>query len=135
MKKTFLSMIITAFFLTGLFPATTGSRELTVSRIYSFRVIAFHKKYELFCTLEPRGYYKYPAYVQEKKIYLTYEGEEFFKQCLFDESIYYYPGLYALALWTNNKGQMFRMKKAYGPVIDNDKEATGTDYGYAEDYK
>lgn len=118
-----------------LFLAFTLKAEIKTAQLYFFRYIAFHKKYDLYCTTTPCGYYKYEVKFGEATIYLTYEGREFYRQSLFDENIWHYSKLYPLSIWTNSRGELFRLKNGYGPVIDRDKKGTGHDYGYARDHK
>ncbi|MCG8571704.1 MAG: hypothetical protein MJB14_16335 [Spirochaetes bacterium] len=128
-KKCFFLLFI--FFLSSL-NALEGVKN---SRIYIFRIISFHKKYELYCSLEPCGYYKYPVYFYDATIYLTYETQQFYQHCLFDENCLFYTKLYPSTMWTNSRGEMFRLKQGYAPVIDLDKTHTGHPYGYARDYQ
>lgn len=131
MKKCIMSIIFINIFFLPIY----AQGNQAVERLYVFRIISFHKKYEIYFALSPCGYYKYQSKYKDLAIYLTYEGKDFYEKCLFDEGVYHYTKIYPLNLWTNKKGEVFRMKKAYGPVTEKDRERTGTDYGYNKDYK
>lgn len=126
MKKSVLSI----FFILVNF--LTFSLDTVVERVFIVKVIAFHKKYEVYCTLSSVGYYKYPQEINGKTVYLTYEGEEFFTQCKFDENFTILDGIYPCNMWTNSKGEMLLMKKRYGPVIDKNKERKNYPYGFGK---
>lgn len=132
MKKYALSIVIT-FFILNLFSQDNNQGGL--EQIYSFRIIAFHKKYDFYCTMNPKGYYRFPAAYGEATIYLTYETREFYNQCFFDENITLLSRFYPTTMWTNRAGEVYRLKKRYAPVIERDREGTGHKYGIAEDFK
>ncbi|MCK4796866.1 MAG: hypothetical protein KAT05_05755 [Spirochaetes bacterium] len=127
MKKTILSII---FF--NIFSIIFAEENIIVERIYFFKVIAFHKKHEIFCTKEPAGYYKYPQNIEGNNIYLTYEANKFYNQCKFDESFTIFTLFYPLNMWTNNKGEVFRLKKKYSPVIEKNRKRKNYPYGFGK---
>ena len=127
MKKIILSMV----FL-NLFFIISDEKNISTSRIYIFKVIAFHKKYEIFCAKEPAGYYKYPQKINNVIIYLTYEGTQFYNQCKFDENLTLFNCFYTSNIWTNNRGEVFRLKKRYSPVIEKNRKRKNYPYGFGK---
>jgi hypothetical protein len=126
MKKSVLSIIfISVFFLCF---SETGQSE----RLYSFRIISFGRIYEIFCTKKPAGYYKYEIEENKNTIYLTYEGKDFYKQCLFDENYKVISDFLPINIWTNNRGELMKFRKKFGPVIEKDRNRKESGYGYDE---
>lgn len=108
------------------------SQENQVERVYIFKIISFNKKYEMFCTKNVNGYYKYPQVINDKTIYLTYEGNEFFEQCKFDENLTVFNDLFASNMWSNNRGDMLMMKKKYSPVIEKNRKRKNYPFGFGK---
>jgi len=121
MSMIFLNLIINSF-----------SLESQAERVYIFKIISFNKKYEVFCTKTANGYYKYPQNINNQKVYLTYEGNEFFEQCKFDENLTVFNELYASNMWSNNRGDMLMMKKRYSPVIEKNRKRKNYPYGFGK---
>lgn len=127
MKKILLSI----FFLNFIYLLMPQSGEDT-ARIYIFKVIAFNAKYEIYCTKQPNGYYKYEDLINNTKVYLTYEGKEFYDQCKFDENLTVFSELYASNMWSNNKGEIINFKKRYSPVTDKNRKRKNYPYGFGK---
>lgn len=104
----------------------------TSERIYMFKVLSFNKKIEVYCTKRPMGYYKYPQKVNTEIVYLTYETNEFYNQCTWDENFTVFNQFYPMTIWTNSKGEVLRLKKRYGPVIQKDREKKHYPYGFGK---
>lgn len=96
-------------------------------------MISFYVKYEMYCSTEAIGYFKYPANVGGKEYFFTYEGKLFYEQSMFDENFYIYRLPLPANLWTNNHGELMLFRKAFAPVTDNDRKALHFPYGYARD--
>jgi len=82
--------------------------------------------------MEINGYYKYPQLIKNKTVYLTYEGNEFYEQCKFDENLTIFEEFYASNMWSNSKGDMLLMKKRYAPVIDKNRKRKNYPYGFGK---
>lgn len=105
------------------------------ARVYLFGLLSFSVKYEIYCTKEPMGYFKYPGIVLNETYFFTYEGEEFYRQSQFDTDFYVYRAPFPANLWTNSRGELLLFKKAFSPVTDQDKKALNFPYGYARNWK
>lgn len=125
MKYILLSII----FILILFPSYS---EETASRIYMFKMISFYQEYEVFCTKEPLGYYKYPQEVNNTTVYLTYECNTFFEQSKFDENLTIFDLFYPMNLWASIDGGVFRLKKRYSPVIEKNQERKNFHHGFGK---
>lgn len=133
-KKTCL--IILMFILTlKLFPQSANYENNKVTRLYIFGMISFYVKYEMYCSTEAVGYFKYPADVGGKEYFFTYEGKQFYDRSMFDENFYIYRFPLPANLWTNNRGELMLFRKAFAPVTDADRKALNFPYGYARDFK
>lgn len=110
----------------------TYAQEIQVERVYIFKIISFHKKYEVFCTKKPNGYYKYQQVVNDNTVFLTFEGNEFYEQCKFDENFTVFNDLYASNMWSNSKGDMLMMKKRYAPVIEKNRKRKKYPFGFGK---
>lgn len=133
-KKTCL--IILMFILTlKLFPQSANYEKNKVTRLYIFGMISFYVKYEMYCSTEAVGYFKYPADVGGKEYFFTYEGKQFYDRSMFDENFYIYRLPLPANLWTNNRGELMLFRKAFAPVTDADRKALNFPYGYARDFK
>lgn len=106
-----------------------------VTRLYIFGMISFYVKYEMYCSTEAVGYFKYPALVNGEEYFFTYEGKQFYEQSLFDENFYIYRLPLPANLWTNSRGELMLFRKAFAPVTDADRKALNFPYGYARDFK
>ncbi len=126
-KKRYLS--ITMLLLLTFF--VNSQDDQTVSRVLVFKMISFNVKYEIYCTKEKTGYFRYFEIVGDAEYYFTYEGVEFYRQSLFDPDYYMYVSPVASNLWTNSKGEMMLFRKRFAPVTDRDKKALNFPYGYA----
>lgn len=126
MKK----LVLSIFFINLLYFAYTN--DVVYERIYIFKIVAFNSRYEIFCTPTPNGYYKYPKKIHDTTVYLTYETEIFYNQCLFDENIIVFNDFYPSNMWSNSRGEVLRMKKRYGPVIDKNKERKNYPYSFGK---
>lgn len=102
-----------------------------VKRVYLFRMISFYVKYEVYCTKEVSGYFKYPETVAGSEYYFTYEGVTFYRQSLFDPDCYIYTLPTPSLLYSNSRGELLLLRKRFAPVTDNDKKALNFPYGYA----
>ncbi len=128
MKKTLLSIFFIHIFI------TLCSNTPTVSeRLYCFKIFSHHVPYEIYCTKTAMGYYKYEIELNGMKLYLTYEGKDFYNRSFFDEKPIV-GDMYAMNIWTNNRGELLRFKKKFGPVIDKNRERKNWDYGYGPNY-
>lgn len=127
MKKRIISIFFFNFLL--LFFAEENTQY---QRLYFFKIISFHTKFEVYCTKEPLGYYKYSQNVNEDTVYLTYEGNKFYEQCKFDENLTVFEPLYPLNIWTNRAGKLIRLKKRFGPVIEKNRKKKNYPYGYGQ---
>ncbi|HOV15427.1 MAG TPA: hypothetical protein PK771_14160, partial [Spirochaetota bacterium] len=74
----------------------------------------------------------YDITINKENYFLTYEGKEFFNQCLFDESHTIQEGIYPMNLWTNNQGELLKFGKRYSPVIDKNKERKNYPYSFGK---
>jgi len=126
-----MKRLVLSIFLLNLF-FIFADEDITYERLYFIKIIAFHRKFEIYCTKNPLGYYKYPQIINNEKVYLTYEGNNFFNQCKFDENLAIFDIFYPLAVWTNSKGEMLWLKKKYGPVIDKNREIKNYPYGFGK---
>ncbi len=127
MKKIILSI----FFLNllfGFFP----DQKIKIERVYIFRLFTFHQRYEIFCTKNPLGYYKYPQRINNIVVYLTFETNDFFEQSKFDEKIIVENFFYPSNIWTNNKGEVLRFRKRYSPVIEKNRKRKNYPFGFGK---
>jgi len=128
MKKTLLSIFfINIFFI--IFSNTTTVSE----RLYCFKIFSHHTPYEIYFTKNPMGYYKYEIELDNMKLYLTYEGIDFYNKSFFDEKPII-GEIFPMNIWTNNRGEMLRFKKKFGPVIEKNRVRKNWDYGYGPNY-
>lgn len=118
-----------------LFPQSANYEKNKVTRLYIFGMISFYVKYEMYCSTEAVGYFKYPADVGGKEYFFTYEGKQFYDRSMFDENFYIYRLPLPANLWTNNRGELMLFRKAFAPVTDADRKALNFPYGYARDFK
>lgn len=118
-----------------LFPQSANYEKNKVTRLYIFGMISFYVKYEMYCSTEAVGYFKYPADVGGKEYFFTYEGKQFYDRSMFDENFYIYRLPLPANLWTNNRGELMLFRKAFAPVTDTDRKALNFPYGYARDFK
>jgi len=125
----FKTALLFLFFSTNLYISALEEKE---SRIYIIKIISFHTVYELYCTTEVNGYYKYPQKFEDKTIYLTYESNDFFNQSKFDENFTIVPTLLPSTMWSSNNGSVFRLKKRYSPVIEKNRERKNYPYGFGK---
>jgi hypothetical protein len=126
MKKFILSIIFISVFFPGF------SETIQSERLYGLRILSFSRIYEIYCTKKPVGYYKYEIEENKNIVYLTYEGLDFYKQCLFDENYKVISDFLPLNIWTNTRGELMRFKKKFGPVIEKDRPRKDSGYGYDE---
>ena len=132
MKKTLMSIFfVNIFFI--IFSNTSTVSELVSERVYCFRIFSHYTPYEIYCTKNPMGYYKYEIEVNSVKLYLTYEGIDFYNKSFFDEKPII-GEIYVMNVWTNNRGEMLRLKRKFGPVIEKNRERKNWDYGYGPNY-
>jgi hypothetical protein len=123
-----------SFLLIALIIISTAfySLENRQSRLYIVKFIAFNTGYELYCAYEECGYYKYPVKIEDKTVYLTYEGRDFFNRSKFDENFTLFKEFYPSTVWTNNNGTLFNLKKKYSPVIEKNRERKEFPYGFGK---
>lgn len=135
MKKK--NCLIALIFLTAfsISAQTFDYENPEVTRLYIFGMISFYVKYEMYCSTEAVGYFKYPALVNGEEYFFTYEGKQFYEQSLFDENFYIYRAPLPANLWTNSRGELMLFRKAFAPVTDADRKALNFPYGYARDFK
>ncbi|OQB69654.1 MAG: hypothetical protein BWX91_00415 [Spirochaetes bacterium ADurb.Bin133] len=129
MKKLLMSTIFYVFFMTNAVYCDINSYS---ERLYAFFVLSFHRKYEIYCSKKPIGYYKYKEVVNGCELYLTYEGRDFLKKCKFDENYTVSSDIYPLNIYANNKGEVARFRKKFGPVIEKNRERKRYPHGYGE---
>ncbi len=132
-KKILLSILFILFSLLPLFQQDNES--VYDERIYVAKFIAFYVKWEVYFTKSPAGYYRYEGEFNGESVYFTYEGLDFYNKSLFDEDFYIYQFPVPSLMWTNNRGEVYRLKKRFAPVTTEDREGVGFKYGYARDYK
>ena len=114
MKKLFLFI----FFILTIVPFTfceTYQGNIAVERVYCSRILSFNHIYDIYFTDTPCGYYRFEDTIGDKICYLTYEGREFYRQCL-------------------SRGEMMRFHKKFGPVIEKDRRRKNYPYGYGRNY-
>ena len=127
MKKIILSII-----LLNILTYSTMQEKKSAQRIYYFKIIAFHKIYDIYCTKNPIGYYKYPQKVNNNTIYVIYETNDFYNQSKFDENFTIADFFYPTTLWALNNGSITKLKKRYGPVIDKNRKRKKYPYGFGK---
>lgn len=123
-KGVFLIILVVIFI--------SADKKSYSERLYVFKLSAFNRVYDIYCSKTPIGYYKYPIKVDGVDIYITYETNTFYNQCKFDENFKIYPDLYPSNLWANNKGEAMRLKKRYSPVIEKDRERKHYPHGFGK---
>lgn len=128
----YLKIVIIGFFFLSL-NVLSYADDNKSSQLYLFRVISFHEVLDLYCSQIKCGYYRYEVEIENEKFYMTYEGRDFYKQSLFNENFTILMPPLSTTLWTFHDGTTTRLKRAYKPVIDNDKKKTRTEYGYDRD--
>ena len=133
MKKLFLFI----FFILTIVPFSFCEEykgNISVERVYCSRILSFNHIYDIYFTDTPCGYYRFEDTIGDKICYLTYEGREFYRQCLFDENVTIVQNRLALNLYTNSRGEMMRFHKKFGPVIEKDRRRKNYPYGYGRNY-
>lgn len=135
MKKKIYSIALMFILASKLFSQSVNHESNDVTRLYIFGMISFYVKYEMYCSTEAVGYFKYPANVAGKEYFFTYEGKQFYDQSMFDENFYIYRLPLPANLWTNKRGELLLFRKAFAPVTDADRKALNFPYGYARDFK
>ena len=110
----------------------TPQQSTDAQRIYYFKIIAFNKIYDVYCTKIPIGYYKYPQKINNNTIYVTYETNDFYNQSKFDENFTVADFFYPTTIWALSNGSVTRLKKRYGPVIDKNRERKNYPYGFGK---
>jgi hypothetical protein len=126
MNKNILSIIFIFLF----FNFTIFAGDSYSERLYCFKIISFSRGYEIYCSKSQIGYFKYPVEVNKNQVFLTYEGKEFYNQCLFDENVKIFPEILPINIWANNRGEMMKFKKKFGPIIEKNRYRTDSNYGY-----
>ena len=86
MKKINCLVVLIFLILFNLSAQTFDYENPEVTRLYIFGMISFYVKYEIYCSTEAVGYFKYPALVNDEEYFFTYEGKQFYEQSLFDEN-------------------------------------------------
>lgn len=114
--------IFFVFFINLIILFINADKKAYSERLYVFRLSAFNRTYDIYCSKTPIGYYKYPIRFNGIDIYITYETNIFYNQCKFDENLKIDPELYPSNLWANNKGEVMRFKKRYAPVIEKNRQ-------------
>ncbi len=109
-----------------------SEENVTGERIYYFKIIAFNKIYDIYCTKLPISYYKYQQKVNNEIIYVTYETNDFYNQSKFDENFYVADFFYPTSIWALSNGSVTRLKKRYGPVIDKNRERKNYPFGFGK---
>ena len=135
MKKKACFIVFIFFLFSKLSAQSIDYKNPEVTRLYIFGMISFYVKYEMYCSAEAVGYFKYPANVGDKEYFFTYEGIQFYKQSMFDENFYIYRLPLPANLWTNSRGELMLFRKAFAPVTNADRKALNFPYGYAHDFK
>ena len=125
MKKILLIINLVSFLLVAY-----AQNDSEVSRIYYFKIIAFYEKYDIFCTKDIIGYYKYAQKINNITVYLTYEANIFFNKCKYDENLTIFDVFYPSSMWANNRGEILRFKKRYAPVIEKNRRRKNYPYGF-----
>lgn len=129
--KTILAILLLSIFSLN----TTNFPVQEVTKLKMFSFVSFYAKYEMYCSSTPTGYFKYPSKVAEKTYYFTYEGKEFFRQSQFDENFFIYNFPTTAHIYSNNRGELLRLKKGYAPVSKTDRKALNSPYGYSHSSK
>jgi hypothetical protein len=106
--------------------------KINSERIYIFKAVAFNQEIEFYCTRKSIGYYKYPQLINDVTLYLTYEGNIFFKQSKFDENMVIYDTVYPANMWANTKGDVLNFRKKYAPVIDKNRKRKNYPFGFGK---
>lgn len=127
MKKIIMSII-----LLNILVFIISEEGITSQRIYYFKIIAFNKIYDIYCTKAPIGYYKYPQKVNNNTIYITYETNDFYNQSKFDENFTVADFFYPTTIWALSNGSVTKLKKRYGPVIDKNRKRKNYPYGFGK---
>ena len=124
-----LSIYFAIFFLINL----NSLENATYSeRLYCFKIYSFGRNYEIYFTKVKIGYYRYEIPINSDKYFLTYEGKEFYNQCLFDENNQIQKDIYPINIWTNNHGELLKFEKRYNPVIDKNKNRKNYPYSFGK---
>jgi hypothetical protein len=134
MKQWFLSIIIIAVGW-GLYADETRWYDDStpgMERIYMVKLLAFHDKFEVYCTLNQSGYYRYREDVLGREVYVTYETRNFIRQSRFDENMRFFEPFHPMTMWSLASGEVTRLKRRYGPVIDKNRERKGYPYGFGK---
>jgi hypothetical protein len=125
------NLILSIFFiniLSAVLPQDTGQR------LYAVRVITFSKVYEIYFTKIQCGYYRYSVNLGSDNLFMTYEGKDFYEQSRFDENFTIISSYLPMNIWTDDKGQLWILKKRFSPVIEKDRILKKYEYGYGENY-
>ena len=133
MKKLFLLVFFIGTIVQFTF-CDTYQGNIAVERVYCSRILSFNHVYDIYFTEQPCGYYRFEDTIGDKICYLTYEGREFYRQCLFDENVTIVQNRLALNLYTNSRGEMMRFHKKFGPVIEKNRQRKNYPYGYGRNY-
>ncbi|HPO49022.1 MAG TPA: hypothetical protein PLO89_01735 [Spirochaetota bacterium] len=129
MKKILLSIYFLVFFI-NIFNSLDN--EVSSERLYCFKIFSFGRRYEIYFTKIKKGYYRYEINFNDKSFFLTYEGKEFYNQCLFDENNKIDENFYPMNLWTNDRGEVLKFEKRYSPVIDKNRKMKNYPYGFGK---
>jgi hypothetical protein len=127
-----MKKIILSIFLLNILFTLIPQENIIAERIYYFKIIAFHKIYDIYCTKNPMGYYKYPQKINDSTIYVTYETSDFYNQSKFDEKFTVADFFYPTTLWALSNGSVTKLKKRYGPVIDKNRKRKNYPYGFGK---
>jgi len=126
MKK---KLIILLLFLKILLYSEDNSG---MARIYIVKIISFNAIIDIYCTFEQCGYYKYPQKIKDKIIFLTYEGNDFYKKSSFDENFYVLDPFIPSNMWSNKDGSVVGLKKNYSPVIEKNRKRKNYPFGFGK---
>ncbi len=105
MKYLLMSIIFTLFVTLPL----NSEQSLSYSRLYFFRIIAFNIIYDVYCTAERNGYYRYPYTLNGNTLFVTYETDTFLKQSGWDENFTILNESIPLNIWSSSRGWTYRM--------------------------
>ena len=129
-----MKYIITTILYISIIPLifSDNNKNVDSQRLYCVKIISFHRIYELYFTQTPIGYYKYFAELDKNKIFLTFEGSDFLQKCKFDENFSVISNFIPMNIYTNTRGKMFRIKKKFNPIIEENRKIKKYPYGYGK---
>ncbi len=112
MKYRLMSIVFILIVMNGI----RLSINCSETRLYSFRIIAFHVIYDVFCAMNSEGYFKYPYMLDDIEVFVTYETEIFLRKSEWDENFTVVNTPIPMNMWTTSTGETYRMiRRVTGP--------------------